>query len=283
MRRATGARVHAEGVTLTTREGPVYTGVDFTARPGTLTVFQADSGGGRSALLLTLSGRMKSTGGTLHVDGYTLPKQARKVRRISSLGLMDDVNALDERLRVSEHLSEARLLRMRPAARPVADAAMTAAGLAALDRRTMVKELPMLERRRLGVALALVTEPRLLVVDNVDGGLSSEHRTDMWRSLKDLADEGLTVIATCADALELGTVADRDTQGPFLIRQDETAGDEAEDAAGGGERAAGEDTEADGTEEVIGIDELLDPEGSEAGTRSGDDTARKGGKHRGRS
>ncbi|WP_083936480.1 ATP-binding cassette domain-containing protein [Nocardiopsis ganjiahuensis] len=232
MRRATGARVRAEGVTLTTREGPVYTGIDLTARPGTLTAFQADSGGGRSALLLTLSGRMRPTGGTLHVDGYALPEQARKVRRISALGLMDDVNALDERLRISEHLSEARLLRTRPAARSVADSAMTAAGLADLDRRTMVKELSMLERRRLGVALALVTEPRLLVVDNVDGGLGSEHRADMWRCLKDLSEEGLTVIATCADARELDTVADRDTQGPLPIGQGTN-----EDTNGGGRHA----------------------------------------------
>ncbi|GHC93918.1 hypothetical protein GCM10007079_43870 [Nocardiopsis terrae] len=238
MRRATGARVHAEGVTLTTREGPVYTGVDFTARPGTLTVLQADSGGGRSALLLTLSGRMKPTGGTLHVDGYTLPEQARKVRRISSLGLMDDVNALDDRLRVREHLSEARLLRARPAARTVADQAMAAAGLAELDRQTLVKELPMLDRRRLGVALALVSEPRLLVVDNVDGGLGPEHQADMWRSLKDLTDEGLTVIATCADARQLDAVSDADTQGPLRIRQGET-GTEETTADGTGTDEAG--------------------------------------------
>ncbi|WP_017580807.1 ATP-binding cassette domain-containing protein [Nocardiopsis valliformis] len=272
MRRATGARVHAEGVTLTTREGPVYTGVDFTARPGTLTVFQADSGGGRSALLLTLSGRMKPTGGTLHVDGYTLPKQARKVRRISALGLMDDVNALDERLRVSEHLSEARLLRLRPSARSVSDAAMSAAGLADLDRRTMVKELSMLERRRLGVALALVSEPRLLVVDNVDSGLNDEHQARMWRSLKDLADEGLTVIATCADSRELDTVADQDTQGPLPIRQDGSGGkdetgngtdaDSTDTGSTGTHNAGTHDSGAEDTGQVIGIDELLDREGS---------------------
>ncbi|MBQ1081651.1 ATP-binding cassette domain-containing protein [Nocardiopsis sp. B62] len=281
MRRATGARVHAEGVTLTTREGPVYTGVDFTARPGTLTVFQADSGGGRSALLLTLSGRMKPSAGSLHVDGYSLPQQARRVRRISSLGLMDDVNALDDRLRVSEHLSEARLLRMRPAARSVTDQAMEAADLAGLDRRTMVKELSMLERRRLGVALALVYEPRLLVVDNVDGGLSREHQADMWRSLRNLTDEGLTVIATCADAQELDAVAGPDTQGPLLIRQDDGTEDE--------DPATGEDSEKAPTEEVIGIDQLLDheepvtdaPPGGDS--PSGDGPAPKGGRHRGRS
>ncbi|MEV2276219.1 ATP-binding cassette domain-containing protein [Nocardiopsis sp. NPDC049922] len=224
MRRATGARVHAEGVTLTTREGPVYTDVDFTARPGTLTVFQADSGGGRSSLLLTLTGRMRPSSGTLFVDGYALPRQARRVRRISSLGLMDEVNALDDRLRVREHLSEGMLLRLRPGVRSLTDESMAAVGLADLDRNTLVKELTMLQRRRLGVALALLPEPRLLAVDNVDGGLSSEHQADMWRTLKDLADEGLTVVATCADTDEVHTVAGPDTQGPIPIRQGEPAG-----------------------------------------------------------
>src|SRR5699024_12304651 len=107
MRWATGARVRAEGLTLTTREGPAYPNVDLTAAPGSLSVVRAESGGGRSALLLSLTGRMFPTSGDLQVDGFTLPGQARKVRRISSLGLMEDVNALEERLRVREHLTEA--------------------------------------------------------------------------------------------------------------------------------------------------------------------------------
>ncbi|WP_304453650.1 ATP-binding cassette domain-containing protein [Nocardiopsis sp. YSL2] len=222
MRRATGARVHAEDVTLGTREGTVYSGVGFTARPGTLTVFQADSGGGRSALLLTLTGRMKPSSGTLHVDGFQLPRQARRARRISALGLMEGVNDLDDRLRVREHLAEGLLLRMRPAARGTTDEAMAAAGLADLDRSTLVKDLPMLERRRFGTALALVNEPRLLAVDDVDAGLCREHQAEMWRTLRDLTTAGLTVIATCADptALVEGPVTvDRDVQGPFPLRQ----------------------------------------------------------------
>ncbi|PDP84822.1 ABC transporter [Glycomyces fuscus] len=247
MRRATGARVQAEGVGLATREGPVYTGVGFTARPGTLTVFQADSGGGRSALLLTLTGRMRPSEGTLHVDGHALPRHARRVRRISSLGLMDEVNPLDERLRVREHLSEGLLLRMRPAARNLADEAMEAAGLGGLDRRSLVRELSMVERRRLGVALALLAEPRLLAVDDVDGGLDPEHQADLWRTLKRLSDEGLTVVATCADSDELAEVAGPDTQGPIPLRQgaSETAAGDADAPANrvpGGASAAGAGT-----------------------------------------
>ncbi|MFF8767264.1 ATP-binding cassette domain-containing protein [Nocardiopsis dassonvillei] len=236
MRRATGARVQAEGVGLATREGPVYTDVGFTARPGTLTVFRADSGGGRSALLLTLTGRMRPSEGTLYVDGHALPRHARRVRRISSLGLMDEVNPLDERLRVREHLSEGLLLRMRPAARSLADEAMEAAGLGGLDRRSLVRELSMVERRRLGLALALLAEPRLLAVDDVDGGLEPGHQADLWRTLKALSDEGLTVVATCADSGELAEVAGPDTQGPIPLRQD--AGDPSGSGSGAGTPSA---------------------------------------------
>ena len=239
MRRATGARVQAEGVTLATREGPVYTGIGFVALPGTLTVFQADSGGGRSALLLTLTGRMRPSEGTVHVDGHVLPRRARRVRRISSLGLMDDVNALDDRLRVHEHLSEGLLLRMRPAARGLADEAMEAADLGDLDRRTLVKDLPMLERRRLGVALALLAEPRLLAVDDVDGGLSGEHQAAMWLTLGRLSAEGLTVVAACADSAALDGVAGQDTRGPIPIRRHSGHGSD-DPADGGGTTGAGD-------------------------------------------
>lgn len=255
MRRASGARVEAEGVSLTTREGPVYTGIGFDARPGTLTVFQADSGGGRSALLLTLTGRMRSSAGTLRVDGHALPRRARRVRRISSLGLMDEVNALDDRLRVREHLSEGLLLRLRPASRGLADEAMEAADLGGLDRGALVKDLTMLERRRLGVALALLAEPRLLAVDDVDGGLSAEHQADLWLTLRRLSQEGPTVIATCADADALEAAAGPGTRGPIPIRQGPAPGPRT-----GDDRGAADDAPA------VRIDDLLDT-GKDGGDR----------------
>ena len=224
MRWATGARVRAEGLTLTTREGPVYTDVGLTARPGTLTVFQADSGGGRSALLLSLTGRMRPTAGSLHVDGFALPKQARKVRRISSLGLMEDVNALDERLRVREHLTEAVMLRNRPAGRSLVDRAVEYADVPDIDRGSLTKDLTTLERRRLGLALALIAEPRLLAVDDVDGGLGSGHQADLWRTLARLAEEGITVVATCADPRALDPVSGPLVKGPITIRQGPASG-----------------------------------------------------------
>lgn len=220
MRWATGARVRAKGLTLTTGEGPVYTNVDLTAHPGTLNVFQAESGGGRSALLLSLTGRMFPTSGRLHVDGFALPRQARKVRRISSLGLMEDVNALEERLRVREHLTEAVMLRSRPARHGPIDQALAAADIPDIDRRRLIKDLTTLERKRLGIALALLDEPRLLAVDDVDDGLSSTHQSHIWHTLTRLAEEGITIVATCSDPGGLEPTNSSFVQGPIPIRQD---------------------------------------------------------------
>ncbi|GAA1119660.1 ATP-binding cassette domain-containing protein [Nocardiopsis composta] len=204
MRRATGALVDADGLELRTGEGPVFSRIGFTAEPGSLTVFEADAGGGRTALLLALGGRMRPTSGALRVDGYELPRQARRARRIAALALASGVNDLDERLRVSEHMAERLLLRFRPAPASVSEPALAEAGLAGLDLRTLVKDLSALERRRLGVALALLEEPRLLLVDDADAGLGERNRRAFWSLLRDLAGTGLTVIAACADARGAG-------------------------------------------------------------------------------
>ncbi|WP_046471932.1 ATP-binding cassette domain-containing protein [Allosalinactinospora lopnorensis] len=204
MRRATGARVEAEGLTLHTGGGTVYDGVTFTARPGSLTAFQADSGGGRTALLLTLAGRMRPTSGSLHVDGYTLPAEGRRVRRITALGLCEGVNDLEERLRVHEHLSERLQLRLKPAGRSAREAALADAGLAEIDTSRRISELSMEQKRRLGVALALLDEPRLLLVDDADRGLSSHSQRRFWHTLDELAASGLTVVAACSDTRAAG-------------------------------------------------------------------------------
>ncbi|MGI5118827.1 ATP-binding cassette domain-containing protein [Marinactinospora thermotolerans] len=207
MRRATGARVEARGLGLRTGRGPVYQDVDLDAAPGSLTAVRAERGCGRTSLLLTLAGRMRPTSGSLRVDGHALPHRARLVRRIAALGVSEGVNDLDDRLRVREHLRERLHLRMRPARGALTGAALESAGLAESDGRRLVRDLSTLERRRLGVALALLEEPRLLLVDDLDLGLGPDHQRDLWRTLRDLADDGPTVVTACADTTASEDVA----------------------------------------------------------------------------
>ncbi|GAA3151012.1 hypothetical protein GCM10010466_47660 [Planomonospora alba] len=196
---AGGAAVRAAGLSLKGGHGWVYRDVDLDAGPGSLTALAGQAGSGRTGLLLTLSGRMRPTAGTLAVAGQTKP---RAIRRIAALGLVDGVNDLDGALTVREHVHErvrGPFWSARSAGR--AAAALERAGLGlSPDDRTLVRGLGREERVRLGIALALLDEPGLLVLDNVGTGLTRARREALWATLEDLASQGTTVVAACTES-----------------------------------------------------------------------------------
>jgi ABC-type multidrug transport system ATPase subunit len=165
---------------------------------------------------------MKITEGTAAVGEARLPKQLPAVRRVSALAHVPGVTDLDPALTVGEHLRERALLQrrfggsLRGLLRPrderaaeaglLVDAALAAAGLdlEALPKgpRTAVRDLERLEALRLSVALALVSRPRLLGVDDTDLKLSDGERDEVWALLRSLADAGTTVVAVCSEAPE---------------------------------------------------------------------------------
>lgn len=201
--------ITAEGYGLRGPRGPVFGEVSFSAPGGALIAVEGPSGTGRTCLLLALTGRMKATEGHAEVCGHALPKRMPAVRRISALGPVDGISALEPALTVAEHLRERVLLQRRFASRAARDradvaAAMKAAGLD-LDslvkgERTAVRDLERLEALRLGVALALLARPQVLGIDDVDHKLGDADRELAWSMLRSVADAGTTVIGVCTKA-----------------------------------------------------------------------------------
>jgi ABC-2 type transport system ATP-binding protein len=221
-RSCTGAEVVAEGFGLDGARGRVFGGIGLDASPGSLIAVEGPSGSGRTCLLLALTGRMKATAGQARVGGHRLPEQLAAVRRISALGAVPGVTDLEPSLSVAEQLHEQVLLQRRfggslralirsrdrraAASRTCLDAALSAAGLE-LDSlpkgsRTRIHDLERLEALRLSIALALLGEPRLLAVDDVDLKLSDSERDEAWALLRSVADAGTTVLAVCSQAPE---------------------------------------------------------------------------------
>lgn len=218
--RGSGAGVSAHGFGLDGPRGRVFGDIAVDAPPGSLIAVEGPSGSGRTCLLLALTGRMKATAGHARVGGHRLPKQLAAVRRISALGAVPGVTDLEPALSVAEQLSERVLLQrrfdgslrglLRPrreraaANRARLDAALAAAGLdlATLPKgpRTRVRDLERLEELRLSVALALLGEPQLLAVDDVDLKLSEPERDVAWSLLRTVAGAGTTVLAVCSKA-----------------------------------------------------------------------------------
>lgn len=217
-----GAAVTARGLGVKGSHGWAYRDVGVAADPGALIAVEGPSGSGRTCLLLTLTGRMRPITGEAAVGGFRVPQEMRRIRRISALAHVPGVSELEPALTVTEHLRERALLQrrfgdsprglLRPrreraaASRAAIEAALTTAGLdlEALPKaaRTSVRDLERLEALRLSVALALISRPRLLAVDDTDLKLSDAERERAWALLRGIAGDGTTVLAVCSQAPE---------------------------------------------------------------------------------
>lgn len=91
--------VYAEGLQTSGADHVTTTGLDLAVRPGEILVVQGEPGSGKSALLLTLAGRMAITAGQAKIDGLVLPQQAGVVRRRTAFVNCAEVTDLAAELR----------------------------------------------------------------------------------------------------------------------------------------------------------------------------------------
>jgi RND superfamily putative drug exporter len=170
------------------------------------------SGSGKSALLLAIAGRMAFDAGRLRVNGFLLPQETNAVRKSVALAEMRGVNDLDDDLTVDELIAERLSIqslglwvsrtRVDPIRAELDHAlayAHDVAGLLADEVRgdAHVSSLSPLERKLLGVVLALTEHTRVLVIDDVDDIRSSESVAMFWSALDHLlVGRDVTVVAS---------------------------------------------------------------------------------------
>ncbi|MFC5929414.1 ATP-binding cassette domain-containing protein [Cryobacterium melibiosiphilum] len=227
--------IRATAMTIAGTGPRLRAGVDLHVAAGDLCVIAGSFGSGKSALALTLAGRMKASTGELTVLGHELPRQASPVRQRVALANNTAINALDDTLTVGQHVAEAIVLNgpwWRPwtthaqvdaiiaRANAVIDSlaptnadsnadstARQAHRLEPLWRDEIVASTQPLPRLVLGVVLALMSAPEVLVIDDLDVLRDTDDRRLAWASLLVLTTQripNLTIIVTCQDTRELG-------------------------------------------------------------------------------
>ena len=97
--------VTAHGISVVGDQGPVYGPLDVEIPGEGLTVLSGRGGSGRTALALTISGRMKPKTGTLEVLGHTKPSEIRKHVAIAGV---EDIDQLDRDVKISTVFGEHR-------------------------------------------------------------------------------------------------------------------------------------------------------------------------------
>ncbi|WP_040632602.1 ATP-binding cassette domain-containing protein [Mycolicibacterium phlei] len=193
--------ITARGISQRGPWGPVYGPVDLDIEAGGVTVLVCPPGSGRTALMMTLTGRMETRTGSLTVFGHS---SAREIFAVSALAGIDELDEVDESVTVADVVTE-QLRWAAPWYRRV-----PRAGQAELEQvcgpvfgdlplprlRDYVEELSELDRRLLRIALANQKRPPLLVVGDLDRVASDVHRALLLERLIALGTEQTVVTAT---------------------------------------------------------------------------------------
>ena len=184
----------------------VLKGVDFGVEKGSIFALLGSNGAGKTTIVKILTTLLKQDGGTAAVNGFDVAAKPDNVRQ--SISLTGQFAAVDEILTGRENLIMIARLRHLDNPRQIADDLLNRFGLTdAADRRVSTYSGGM--RRRLDIAMSLVGKPHLIFLDEPTTGLDPEARLEVWKTVKELANNGTTVFLTTQYLDEAEQLADR--------------------------------------------------------------------------
>jgi ABC-2 type transport system ATP-binding protein len=182
----------------------VLDGIDLTVRPGELVALLGPNGAGKTTTVETIEGYRTADAGTVRVLGMD-PRRGGPALR-ARVGLM-----LQGGAGLEPRATPRDLVRLYAAFHEGvrdADALLERVGIAAAAG-TRVRRLSGGERQRLALALALVGDPEVLLLDEPTAGMDPEARRDTRDLIDRLRDEGRTILLTTHDLGDVERLADR--------------------------------------------------------------------------
>jgi ABC-2 type transport system ATP-binding protein len=176
--------------------------LDLQVPAGHISAFLGPNGAGKTTTIRLLLGLLKAQSGTCEVLGY--PPGHPKA--LAQLGAMVETPSLYGHLTGLENVEITRLLRDAP--RAETDRVLAQVGLAQ-DARRPVRTYSLGMRQRLGMALALMGSPRLLILDEPTNGLDPAGIQEMRSLISRLPREtGATVFLSSHLLAEVEQIAD---------------------------------------------------------------------------
>jgi len=177
-------------------------GVDLTVDPGEIVALLGPNGAGKTTLVRNVIGLVRGESGAVRVAGGD-PKDARIRRR---MGVVQQSVGFPRSLTVGEIVIGAAARKGKSAAE--ARSAITEMGLTGLEGRRAAK-LSGGQQQRLQLAMGLVSDPILLVLDEPTEGLDVEARRRFWATIQSRRADGAGVLVTTHLVEEAASIADR--------------------------------------------------------------------------
>lgn len=191
--------ISANNLVKTHQQQDVLRQVSFELEDGEVLLVLGPNGSGKTTLLKILALVSKTDGGEYLLDGQPTQEKPQPLR--SLIGYVPQDIALYEELSVQDNLLCWSAVAL-PQARPLARALMQKLDLTSLARKP-VRHLSGGMKRRVNLAVALLNNPRLLILDEPLVGVDIHQRERILENLVDLKAAGVTQVISTHHAGEL--------------------------------------------------------------------------------
>jgi ABC-2 type transport system ATP-binding protein len=180
--------------------------VDLDIEKGEIFALLGPNGAGKTTLINAVCGIVRTTSGTIVVDGHDISKEPRAARAL--IGLVPQELSTDMFETVWATVTFSRGLFGKP--KDDEHVAKVLRDLSLWDKRhNKIMTLSGGMKRRVLIAKALAHEPRVLFLDEPTAGVDVELRRDMWKMVASLRETGVTIILTTHYIEEAEELADR--------------------------------------------------------------------------
>ncbi len=185
----------ARGLTRYFGRQQVLHDLDLDLREGEVLGFLGLNGAGKSTTMQILTGALSATAGDVAICGHSLAREPLAARR--QLGYLPEDPPLYDDMRVDEYLSACARLHGLPTNAVAAGVARARArcGLADVGQR-LIGHLSKGYRQRVGIAQAIVHDPRVLVLDEPTSGLDPLQIRDVRALIRELGRECAVIVST---------------------------------------------------------------------------------------
>ncbi|OXS59480.1 ABC-2 type transport system ATP-binding protein [Bacillus sp. V-88] len=200
------ATISVKGLKKSFKDKEVLKGVDFEVQRGEIFALLGSNGAGKTTIVNILSTLLKADSGKGSVCSFDVQHQPDQVRR--SISLTGQFAALDGIQTGRENLIMIGKLRGVSNPSKIAEDLLTRFSLTdAADRRVDTYSGGM--KRRLDIAMSLIGAPPVIFLDEPTTGLDPEARMEVWKTVKELAVGGTTILLTTQYLEEAEQLADR--------------------------------------------------------------------------
>ena len=199
--------IHINNVKKTYADGfEALKGVNLEIKRGEILALLGPNGAGKTTLINAICGIVTPSSGYITVDGFDVVKDFRETR--SQIGLVPQELNLEAFEQVFQNVSFTRGLYGKKENPEYIEKILK--DLSLWDKKdNRLRELSGGMKKRALIAKALSHEPKILFLDEPTAGVDISLRRDMWRSVRELQEKGVTIILTTHYIEEAEAIADR--------------------------------------------------------------------------